>query len=171
MASSTIEEKLSEEIESQAIVVAVDAVFLLKGALGFKGELSNAAKKGLIKTISFAIKSCKKTLSAIFAFGSAWTLAKGNVIKQALAVLQLLYGMKYEIVWAIVKGCYQNMSTYGWLMTVATFSLSVLANFTPKGLALLINFGLTCDSAAGFAGEVEKLVKLQQDRKVLTKCC
>ena len=79
--------------------------------------------------------------------------------------------MKYEIVWAIVKGYYQHMSTYGWLMTVATFSLSVLANFTSEGLALLINFGLTFNSAASFSGEVGKLVKLQQDRKVLTKCC
>ena len=86
-----LKKKKSEEIQFQAIVVAVDSVFLVLQALGFKVDLSNAAKKGLIKTISFAIKSCKKTLSAIFAFGSAWTSARGDVIKQALAVLQLTW--------------------------------------------------------------------------------
>ena len=83
MAFRSIQEIMSGEILSQATVVAVDAVFLVLQAMGIKVSLSNAAKKGLIKTTLAAIKSCKKTLSGILTFGSAWTLAKGDVVMQA----------------------------------------------------------------------------------------
>lgn len=53
-----IPETLTDEILVQATVVAVDAVFLVLQSIGIKVSLSNAAKKGLIKTIVVGIKSC-----------------------------------------------------------------------------------------------------------------
>ena len=160
MPESKFQETLTDEIVAQATVVAVDAVILVMDAIGIKVSLSNAAKKGLITTIVVSIKSCKQTLSAILSFGSAWRLAKGDVFTQAWVVLQLLYGMKRDIVWAIVKGYIQGMSTSDWLTTGATLSVSLFANFTSEGCALLINLGLTLKSAVGFVGEVAKLMKL-----------
>ena len=73
-----------------------------------------------------------------------------------------MYGMQYEILWAIVKGLMQGMSTGDWLKNGATFSVLIFANFVSEGWALLIKTGLGFNSAFGFEKEVAKLVKLLQ---------
>ena len=142
-------------------------MFLVLETMGFTVSLSKAAKKGLIKTIVAGIKSCKRTLSAILEFGSAWTLAMGNVSKQAWAILQLLYGMKYEILWGIVKEYMRGMSMSDWLETGATYFLSVFASFVSEGCALLMKFGLISKSVVSFTQEVAKLTWIL--RQALTK--
>lgn len=144
---------VERNITFQKVSIVVDAVFLVlnfKGIIVSMGERANmtAALKDILKAIQSS-PSIKK------AFFTAWKEAGGGKMRTAYALLCLLRqhpGHACEILWAVIKSRYEQMSKTDWCKV----PLSLGTLFVPPALALGVKSLLFAHDLYGFTGNIKK---------------
>ena len=142
----------------QIASIVVEAVLLVLSAVGVKVSADKYVIKKVAEEIVGTIESSSllqqavKQLEEAFQSGSAWEKAKAifYLIKDSYSA---------GILWQIIKGLCENMSTSDWIKTAAIVSAEIIAALATDGAALIAKIVLALNSAYEF---IKKLTNLQE---------